>query len=164
MLHDVAARDPRIVVIDRMLSGQAVFGLRSVCDAYISLHRSEGLGIGMAECMAQGKPVIATGYSGNLEFMTCDNSCLVDYTRIPVRPGDYFDYEPGWFWADPDIDQAARYMVRLLDEPGYRNRISERAAADTAGRYHPRAVGAAVTQRLAELAATRAQSRSTASA
>jgi hypothetical protein len=82
-------------VLDRVLSNADVFGLQRVCDAYVSLHRSEGLGLGMAECMAQGKPVIATAYSGNLEFMTESNSCLVDYALVPVRPGEYIDYEPG---------------------------------------------------------------------
>src|SRR5439155_18737497 len=149
VLHALAAADPRVVVLDRLLSREDTFGLQSVCDAYISLHRSEGLGLGMAECMALGKPVIATAYSGNLEFMTHDNSCLVDFTLIPVKPGDYIDYEPGWMWADPDIDQAARYMVRLLDDPEYRRRIADRAASDMARRFNDVAVGAANTLLLA---------------
>ena len=152
MLRALAAEDPRIVVLDQLLSREDAFGLQNVCDAYISLHRSEGLGLGMAECMSQGKPVIATAYSGNLEFMSSDNSCLVDFTLIPVKPGEYVDYEPGWLWADPDIDQAARYMVRLLDDPDYRNGIAERAAADMASRYGYEAVGASIAHRLAELA------------
>ena len=154
MLHALAAKDPRIVVLDKMLSREAAFGLQSVCDAYISLHRSEGLGLGMAECMAQGKPVIATAYSGNLEFMRPDNSCLVDFTLIPVRPGEYIDYEPGWMWADPDIEQAARYMVRLVDDADHRSRIGERAASDLALRHGHPAAAAAIAQRLAELART----------
>ena len=126
MLEKLAANDPRVIVLDRLLSREDAFGLQSVCDAYIFLHRSEGLGLGMAECMALGKPVIATAYSGNLEFMRRDNSCLVDFTLIPVKPGEYLYYEPGWMWADQDIDQAAQYMVRLLDDPDYRNPIAER--------------------------------------
>ena len=152
MLETLAANDPRVVLLDRLLSREDTFGLQSVCDAYISLHRSEGLGLGMAECMALGKPVIATAYSGNLEFMRRDNSCLVDFTLIPVKPGDYLYYEPGWMWADPDIDQAAQYMVRLLDDPDYRNRIAERAASDIATRCNDEVVGAAITERLALLA------------
>jgi glycosyltransferase involved in cell wall biosynthesis len=151
-LDALAAKDPRICVLDKFLSREDVYGLQSVCDAYISLHRSEGLSLGMAECMAQGKPVIATAYSGNLEFMTRDNSCLVDFALIPVRPGEYIDYEPGWLWADPDIDQAARYMVRVRDDPDYRSRIAERAASDMATRFGDQASGAAITRRLVELA------------
>ena len=102
--------------------------------------------------MALGKPVIATGYSGNLDFMRADNSCLVDYTLIPVRPGDYVDYEPGWFWADPDIGQAACYMMRLVDDREFRRGIGERAANDMRRNYSHAKVGAAIRERLAELA------------
>ena len=151
VLLALAAKDPRIVVIDRLFSRDEATGLQSVCDAYVSLHRAEGLGLGMAECVAQGKPVVATGYSGNLDFMRADNSCLVDYTLIPVRPGDYVDYEPGWFWADPDIDQAVRYMVRLVEDPEYRRDIGQRAAADMRRDYNHGTVGAAIRERLDEL-------------
>ena len=102
--------------------------------------------------MAQGKPVIATAYSGNLEFMTDTNSCLVDYALVPVRPGEYIDYEPGWLWADPDVDDAARHMVRLVADPEYRQRLAARAAADMANRFNHRVVGQAIARRLADLA------------
>lgn len=153
VLREYAAEDPRILLLDRLLSREAAYGLQSVCDAYVSLHRSEGLGLGMAECMAQGKPVIATAYSGNLEFMTADNSCLVDYSLIPVRRGDYIDYEPGWHWADADIDHAAYYMRRLLEDPVYRTRLSRRAKADMAARYGHEAVARALRGRLSTFSA-----------
>ncbi|MGH8850394.1 MAG: glycosyltransferase [Casimicrobiaceae bacterium] len=150
-LLGLARDDPRIVILDKLLSREDVYGLQSVCDAYVSLHRAEGLGLGMAECMAQGKPVIGTAYSGNMEFMNVDNSCLVDYRLIPLRPGQFIDYEPGWQWADADIDQAAGYMRRLVEDPKYRNRIADRAASDMAGQYNHAAVGRAIKHRLAEL-------------
>jgi glycosyltransferase involved in cell wall biosynthesis len=150
-LLDSAGADPRIVVVDRMLSREDMYGLQSLCDAYVSLHRSEGLGLGMAECMALGKPVVGTAYSGNMEFMNVDNSCPVDYRLIPLAPGEFIDYEPGWRWADADIDQAARYMRRLVDDPAYRKRIAERAASDMALRYSHAVVGRAIKHRLAEL-------------
>ena len=83
-LREATESDSRIVLLDVLLEHDALHGLQSVCDAYVSLHRSEGLGLGMAECMALGKPVIATGYSGNLEFMNHGNSCLVDFRMVPV--------------------------------------------------------------------------------
>lgn len=86
LLQKLAEQDARITILDCLLSPEEVFGLQSVCDAYVSLHRSEGFGLGMAECMALGKPVIGTGYSGNSEFMNSENSCLVDYNLIPVKP------------------------------------------------------------------------------
>ena len=94
-----------------------MWALQASCDCYVSLHRSEGLGLGMAECMLLGKPVVATAYSGNLAFMDADNSCLVDYSLIPVREGEY----PAWqdqHWAEPDIEQAAAYLRRLADDEG----------------------------------------------
>jgi len=128
-----------------------MYGLQSLCDAYVSLHRAEGLGLGMAECMALGKPVIGTAYSGNLEFMNRENSCLVDYSLIPVKPEDYAYYEGGWMWADPDLDDAARYMRKLVNDPEYRQRIASRAAADIAAHYSQEVMGRAISKRLSVL-------------
>ena len=151
LLQELADHDPRITILDCLLSREEMYGLQSVCDAYVSLHRSEGFGLGMAECMALGKPVIGTGYSGNLEFMDSENSCLVNYTLIPVKPGQFIYYEPGWMWADPDVDHAAKYMVRLFEDPDYRQRISDRAAADMAARYNHQTVGKIIKDRLDSL-------------
>jgi glycosyltransferase involved in cell wall biosynthesis len=101
--------------------------------------------------MALGKPVIATAYSGNLEFMTPQNSCLVDYTLIPVKPGDYIDYDPGWRWADADVDQAAGYMQRIVEDDAYRNRVGNRARLDMAADFNHQVVARAIRARLAEL-------------
>ncbi|CAE6727243.1 glycosyltransferase [Candidatus Nitrotoga fabula] len=152
LLQEMAGQDSRITILNRLLSRGEMHGLQSVCDAYVSLHRSEGLGLGMAECMALGKPVIGTAYSGNLEFMNDGNSCLVDYTLIPVKPRQYLEYEPGWMWADPDIDHAAEFMARLFADPQYRRRISACAAADMAARYSHQAVGKILRDRLDFLA------------
>ncbi|MGZ9234678.1 MAG: glycosyltransferase [Anaerolineales bacterium] len=151
ILHALAAKDERIAILDKLLPKDDVYGLQSVCDAYVSLHRSEGLGLGMAECMAQGKPVIATAYSGNLEFMNSDNSCLVDYKLIPVRPGEFIDYEPDWLWADADIEQAAGYMTRLVNDPKFRTQIAQQAKLDMASRYSNEVVARAIKHRLSEL-------------
>jgi glycosyltransferase involved in cell wall biosynthesis len=143
--------DPRIVIVDRLLSREDVYGLQSVCDAYVSLHRSEGLGLGMAECMALGKPVIATAYSGNLEFMTPDNSCLVGSTPIPVKPGEYIDYEPGWHWADADTEQAAGYMRRVVEDQAFRKQIGDRARLDMALNFSHDVAARAIRSRLSAL-------------
>ena len=87
-----------------------------LCDCYVSLHRSEGLGLTMAEAMALGKPVIATGYSGNLHFMTPDNSYLVDYSRVAV-PSGCDPYPAGAKWAEPDAEQAAELMRLVYRGP-----------------------------------------------
>lgn len=147
----LAQDDPRIIIFDRLLSREDVYGLQSVCDAYVSLHRSEGLGLGMAECMALGKPVIATAYSGNLEFMTPDNSCLVESTLVPVKPGEFIDYEPGWHWADADTEQAAGYMRRVLEDQAFRRQIGDRARSDMALNFSHDVAARAIRARLSAL-------------
>ena len=85
----------------------------AACDCYVSLHRSEGLGLTLAEAMASGKPVIATGYSGNLEFMREHESLLVPYRLVDV-PESWWAHAPGAVWAEPDVGAAARLMRRRL--------------------------------------------------
>lgn len=126
-LHALANGDDRIVFLDKYLSRDAVYGLQSCCDAYVSLHRSEGLGLGLAECMAQGKPVIATNYSGNCEFMDSENSLLVDYRLVPVRDGEYSDWK-NQVWADADVEHAAQHMRKIFDDRAYALRVGQKAA------------------------------------
>lgn len=142
--------DPRIAFVDDYLPTEEMRGLLNTADAYVSLHRSEGLGLGMAESMYLGKPVIATAYSGNMEFMTADNACLVPYELIPVAAGEY-PYHRGQLWAKPDLSAAAAWMVRLVREPELREQISRRAAADMR-QYHSRAVmGQAIRDRISQI-------------
>jgi glycosyltransferase involved in cell wall biosynthesis len=84
-------------------------------DCYVSLHRGEGLGLGMLEAMFLGKPVIATEYGGNTEFMNQENSMLIDYKLITAND-DYPVYKDVKYWADPNIEQAARYMKILVED------------------------------------------------
>ena len=122
---------PDIVLIDEYLSAHEHHALTSVCDAYVSLHRAEGLGLTMAEAMALGKPVIATAYSGNLEFMTPHNSYLVPYRYSEVPPGAD-PYPAGARWAEPDLDAAAEHHASR------RQCSRRRAEARRAGRKgHP---------------------------
>jgi glycosyltransferase involved in cell wall biosynthesis len=146
----VAAGDDRIEVRDGFLDRAGMWTLQASCDCYLSLHRSEGLGLGMAECMLLGKPVVATAYSGNLAFMDADNSCLVDYTLIPVKEGEYPAWQ-GQHWAEPDIEQAAAYLVRLADDADYAREIGEAARASVSRRLSVEASLAAVTARLAQI-------------
>lgn len=111
-----AARDPRITCHDGFLSRRAMYALLASADAYVSLHRSEGFGLGLAESMYLGKPVVATGYSGNLDFMNAENSCLVGYRMVDVGPGEY-PHAEGQQWADADVEDAAACMRRLADDP-----------------------------------------------
>jgi glycosyltransferase involved in cell wall biosynthesis len=98
-----------IEIFDKYLSDQGFKELISSVDAYVSLHRSEGLGLNMAEAMMLGVPVIATGYSGNLNFMNVKNSYLVDFDLVPVPKGAY-PYGYRCYWADAKIYDAIEKM------------------------------------------------------
>jgi glycosyltransferase involved in cell wall biosynthesis len=126
-LEDMIDGDPRIKFREDYLSQDEIRGLIRSADCYISLHRAEGLGLGLAEAMYMGKPTIATGYSGNLEFMDGNNSILVPYNLIPVAWGDY----PNAFgakWADPDIKIAAQKMKELVVNKQLQTLIGKNAA------------------------------------
>ena len=149
-LIDIAADDDRIEVRDGFLDRRGMWALQASCDCYVSLHRSEGLGLGMAECMLLGKPVVATAYSGNLAFMDADNSCLVGYTLIPVEEGEYPAWQ-GQHWAEPDIGQAAAYLQRLADDPIYARQVGDNAKTSVSRRLSTAASVTAVKARLADI-------------
>lgn len=110
------ARRADIEVRDEYLDTHTRLDLLAACDAYVSLHRSEGFGLTIAEAMALGRPVLATGYSGNLDFMTDDNSYLVPYSLTTVPPGSE-PYPAGARWADPDVARAAQMLRSIKDDP-----------------------------------------------
>jgi glycosyltransferase involved in cell wall biosynthesis len=101
--------------------------------------------------MYQGKPVIGTRYSGNLEFMDDHNSCLVDCTLIPVGKGEYLHDDERFRWADPDLDQAASHMRRLVDDRAFRERIARTGEASIRSRLSGRTAAASIRGRLGEL-------------
>lgn len=145
-----AAGRPDVLLLEEHLPARLRDALVAHCLAYVSLHRAEGLGLTMAEAMAWGKPVVATRYSGNLQFMTDENSFLVPWTRATV-PAGAEPYPPGAAWADPDLDAAAAALRTLWDDPQGAERRGARAAQDIATRHTAAAAGAAVAARLAEL-------------
>tara|TARA_B100000586_G_scaffold131530_1_gene95093 strand:- start:110 stop:712 length:603 start_codon:yes stop_codon:yes gene_type:complete len=110
--------DSRIIHIQKVLPHYENSALMHCCDCYVSLHRSEGFGLTIAEAMLIGKPVITTGYSGNLDFTTDETALLVDYKLIPVEQGDY-PYANGEMWAEPDIEQAGDYMRKLVRDTNF---------------------------------------------
>ena len=121
-----AAASTSVHIVDRVLDKGDIVALMESCDAYVSLHRSEGLGLTMAEAMLLGKPVVATRYSGNLDFMDDDNSLLVDCEVVPVR-GTIPPYTvPGARWAEPSIDHAAELMRRVYDDVPFREALGQR--------------------------------------
>lgn len=146
--------DARIVLLDRSLSRDAVTGLQMAIDCYVSLHRSEGLGLGMAECMALGKPVIATAYSGNMEFMNEGNSLLVNYSLIPVIEGQYLDWR-NQHWADADIVHAASYMRRVCDDRRFAQALGRTARQTILTEFSSVRVGERIQRRLDQIKSMR---------
>ena len=98
-----------VTMLDGYMSRSELTALMNVSDCYLSLHRGEGFGMTMGEAMMLGKPVIATNYSGNVDFMTPENSYLVDYRIVPLTK-DYGPYMRGFVWADADVPQAAQFI------------------------------------------------------
>src|SRR5262249_47109358 len=121
-----AAGRSDITVWDEHLSKADQMALIASSDCLVSLHRSEGLGLHCAEAMWLRKPVIATRYSGNLDFMDDDCSRLVDYTMVPVRHGAGV-YPESATWAEPDLDQAARLMRETFTDQAAAVALGERA-------------------------------------
>lgn len=149
-LEDSISADKNIEIRDGFLSRPEMFALQNSVDCYVSLHRAEGFGLGMAESMYLGKPVIATAYSGNMEFMSPTNSCLVDYKLVPLMDGDY-PFWVGQHWAEADVSAAARYMRLMLEEPGYAVAVGA-AGADSIRRTNSKRICSdAVTKRLEEV-------------
>jgi glycosyltransferase involved in cell wall biosynthesis len=134
-------------LLDKYLARPEVASLMHAADAYVSLHRSEGYGLTMAEAMGIGKPVIATGYSGNLQFMDARNSFLVPYRLVEVN-GSAGPYPPGRLWAAPDTGEAAALMRQVFEDRATAAQVGERARADMATRLSPEAVGTAIRERL----------------
>jgi hypothetical protein len=115
-LRWMAARDPRIQLIEKPMRRPEVLALMQACDCYVSLHRSEGFGRGIAEALLLGKQVITTGWSGNTDFCHEPRVALVRHKMVSVRRGDYFHGE-GQQWADPDLDHAAELMREIRRNP-----------------------------------------------
>ena len=151
--HAIADR-PDIHLVDAPVSQQELAAVFRRADAYVSLHRSEGFGLTLAEAMALGKPVIATGYSGNTDFMTPHNSWLVDYRITAVGP-EAEHYPAEGHWAEPDVDAAARAMREVVAHPQEAADRGARAAADVAAALSFAEVGRIARQRLLRIAALR---------
>jgi glycosyltransferase involved in cell wall biosynthesis/SAM-dependent methyltransferase len=141
---------PDITVIDRFVTADEKNAMIDACDCYVSLHRSEGFGLTPAEAMALGKPVIATRYGGTLDFMTDENSYLVDHTWSTVPTGAQ-PYPPGATWAEPDLDHAAQLMREVFEDRTEAARRGARARQDIRERHAPHVAGAIMRDRLQEI-------------
>lgn len=142
-----AADHPDITLIDAYVSAADKNAMIAACDCYVSLHRSEGFGLTVAEAMLLGKPVIATRYGGTLEFTDDQNAFLVDWAPIAVGEGAH-PYPATGMWADPDIDQAAALMREVMDAPQEARARAERGRRSVQEGHSPAVAGEMMRARL----------------
>jgi glycosyltransferase involved in cell wall biosynthesis len=141
-----AAAGKRIRLLDRTWPHADLMSLMSVSDCVVSLHRAEGFGFVMAEAMLLGKPVIATSFSGNMDFTHSSNSFLVGYNLRNVGP-DCPPYDPAAVWADPSMESAVSQMRLVHSNATLR---AERAIAGQtflSEHYSAQAVGLKIRER-----------------
>lgn len=150
LLSEHIEADYRVIVIDETFSQQDMAALAGVCDTFVSLHRSEGFGLGLAESMALRKPVIGTGWSGNMDFMAAGNSCLVEYDLVQLDE-DYGPYEKGQYWAEPSVEHAAWYMNKLVDDSQFTAELGKKAEASIRLTNSPERIGGTYRRRLLRL-------------
>jgi glycosyltransferase involved in cell wall biosynthesis len=150
LLKAAAATDQRITIIEADLERPSILALLACCDVYVSLHRSEGLGIGLAEALQLGLDVIATDYGGNTDFCTGPLAHPIPYHLIPVQPGEY-PYHQGMVWAEPDLDAAVAVMRQVAMKRRL-SPITDQATVDSyRQRFSAAEAGAHFRQRLEEL-------------
>jgi glycosyltransferase involved in cell wall biosynthesis len=150
-----ASGHPDVHLIDYYVTADEKNSMIASADCYVSLHRAEGFGLTMAEAMCLGKPVIATRYGGNLEFMNDRNSWLVDCMMVPIGP-EQTPYPADGEWADPDLDQAARHMREIFADPGIARKRAARGASHMRNAHTPQAAGRSLERRLEHIHGRRA--------
>jgi glycosyltransferase involved in cell wall biosynthesis len=140
MLRRNIADQPNVTILDRVLTRRETNGLLQSCDVLVSLHRAEGFGLTPAEAMSLGKPVIATNYSGNTDFMTASNSLLIPYRLVKIGVGQG-PYDKDAIWAKPDLDAAAIAMRRISADHKLYETIGRAAWTSTRSQLAPAVVG-----------------------
>jgi SAM-dependent methyltransferase/glycosyltransferase involved in cell wall biosynthesis len=155
-LHDAAADRPDVRLIEHYLAPEMKNALMAACDCYASLHRAEAFGLTIAEAMFLGKPVIATGYSGNADFMTAWNSFPVDWQLVPIG-ADAPPYPAEGDWAEPSVEHAAALMREVFDNRSNALARGRRAADEIRRSHSAQAAGEHMRGRL-QYAGARARS------
>jgi hypothetical protein len=149
-IEDIRARLPEACLLAKPMNALETRSLINCGDCFVSLHRSEGFGRGTGEAMFLGRLALATGWSGNLDYMTKDNSFLVDYRLKPVRRGDY-PFCDGQVWAEPNLDHAMHLLDSALTNPKQAAAIAATGRRDVRLSNSYRAVGLRILDRLGEL-------------
>jgi GT2 family glycosyltransferase/glycosyltransferase involved in cell wall biosynthesis len=149
-LEEAIGRAANIRTYGGIMDENEIVSLQNSFDCLVSPHRGEGFGYNMAEAMYLGKPVIATGYSSNVDFMRDDNSYLIDYKLIPI-PLTMGPYLRGHLWADPSVDHLCQLMRTVFEDRQGREEKGRRAAQEIRRNYSAQAAGKRIVDRLEEI-------------
>lgn len=159
VIYDAMRRDPRILMFDANMARDEMLGLIRSSDAYVSLHRAEGFGLGMAEAMTFERIVIGTDYSGCTDFLTEETGYPIPYQLRPVEPNEY-PWADGQSWAEPDHASAVEVMRHVAADPAEGRRRGKIARERIWSNYGCVPVGQAMRERLEILWAKRRSERS----
>jgi len=146
-LEQLKSELPNLYFVDEALSREELTGLQSASDCFVSLHRSEGFGLAVAEMMALGKPVISTNWSATSEFVNESTGCPVAFGLVELEC-NVGPYTKGQLWAEADTDDAARWMQKVVNDVAFRKRISEKGKAYIANHLSPALIGQRYLERL----------------
>lgn len=146
----------RFAMINDHISSLEIYGLTNACDAYLSLHRGEGFGLGVAEAMSLGVPVVVSDYSATTEFCNKENSMPVPCKVVAPAPGqnDYLTYSYVTKWAEPDISAAADCLRRIRTDSALREQIKSNAKRYIAEHFSPQNFKASLESLLDSLPTT----------
>lgn len=149
-LKDYIKENDNIKIINKVLTSEDMNSLLNRVDTVVSLHRSEGFGLSLAEAMEKGKPVIATNWSGNVDFMNKNNSCLVDYNLIKIKKS-IGPYSRRCKWAQANTEQASYFINKLVTDRAFYNTISQEAKSYIEKWYSIASVTNKITSRIGEV-------------
>jgi glycosyltransferase involved in cell wall biosynthesis len=142
---------PGTVLLTETLSRADIYALEATCDCFVSLHRSEGFGLAVAESMLLGKPVIATDWSATAEFVMPENGLPVR-ARLVTLEQNHGPYAKGSTWADPDAAHAAEHMRAVFGDRALATRLGEAARETIRTRFSASVIGARYRRRLESIA------------
>ena len=149
-LDEAIGTHQNIVVLKEDHSKSEIDSLINAVDCFVSLHRSEGFGLGPAEAMSLGKSVILTNWSGSTDYTNAEHCLPVDYQLITLEQ-NYGPYLKGQRWAEPSIEGASAAMKKLIAEPAFADELGRKAQAFIDAEFSPRAVGEKMKSRLSEI-------------
>ena len=150
-VSEIISNDDRIILFDETVDKSNLIQLYSVCDAYISLHRSEGFGRTIAEAMLLNKPVIVSNFSGNTDFCNENNSYLVTGKEIKVGIDEYHFTDNRQYWFDVDYDDAANKLLECYKDQSGSLERSYQAKKNIENNYNADVIGQNYRKRLVEI-------------